>query len=92
MEMLNTASTSTTGKTYDLPIIALSRQTIIIKSDLESLDILARYVIATELWSKCADCARQALLSDRVPLVREAADTSRILKLGQTKFTTSGLN
>ncbi|SFL66325.1 hypothetical protein [Azotobacter beijerinckii] len=77
---------------YDLHIIAVSHQTIIMKSDLENLDVLARYVIATELWSKCAECARQALLSAQVPLISEAAQLSQAMETAQSTTANVRLN
>lgn len=73
-------------------IIAVSRQTIIHEVDLASLDVLARYVIASELWSKCADCARQALLSNQVPLINKAAHLSQAMETAQAEVATSRLN
>jgi len=89
MEMINNVEPS---KVYDLRIIAVSHQTIIMKSDLENLDVLARYVIATELWNKCAECARQALLSAQVPLISEAAQLSQATETAQSTTTTVRLN
>ncbi|SEJ55004.1 hypothetical protein SAMN04244572_04438 [Azotobacter beijerinckii] len=92
MEMINTASTVKPSKVYDLRIIAVSHQTIIMKSDLENLDVLARYVIATELWNKCTECARQALLSAQVPLISEAAQLSQATETAQSMTATVRLN
>jgi len=92
MEMINTASTVEPSKVYDLRITAVSRQMIIVKSDLESLDVLARYVIAIELWSKCAECARQALLSAQVPLISEAAQLSQAMETAQSMTANVRLN
>jgi len=89
MEMINNVEPN---KVYDLRITAVSHQTIIMKSDLESLDVLARYVIATALWSKCAECARQALLSAQVPLISEAAQLSQAMETAQSTTANVRLN
>lgn len=89
MKMINNVEPS---KVYDLRIIAVSHQTIIMKSDLESLDVLARYVIATELWNKCTECARQALLSAQVPLISEAAQLSQAMETAQSTTANVRLN
>lgn len=89
MEMINNVEPS---KVYDLRITAVSRQMIIMKSDLESLDVLARYVIATELWNKCTECARQALLSAQVPLISEAAQRSQATETAQSTTANMRLN
>ncbi|MDV7213028.1 hypothetical protein [Azotobacter beijerinckii] len=92
MEMIDTAGTVEPRNGYDLRITAVSRQTIIMKSDLENLDILARYVIATALWNKCTECARQALLSAQVPLISEAAQLSQATETAQSTTATVRLN
>lgn len=89
MKMINNVEPS---KVYDLRIIAVSHQTIIMKSDLESLDVLARYVVATELWNKCTECARQALLSAQVPLISEAAQLSQAMETAQSTTANVRLN
>lgn len=89
MEMINNVELN---KVYDLRITAVSRQMIIMKSDLESLDVLARYVIATALWSKCAECARQALLSAQVPLISDAAQQSQATETAQSTIANLRLN
>lgn len=89
MEMINNVEPS---KVYDLRIIAVSHQTIIMKSDLENLDVLAQYVIATELWNKCTECARQALLSAQVPLISKAAQLSQATETAQSTTATVRLN
>lgn len=89
MEMINNVEPN---KVYDLRITAVSHQTIIMKSDLENLDVLAQYVIATELWSKCAECARQALLSAQVPLISEAAQLSQAMETAQSTTANMRLN
>ncbi|GAB3391916.1 hypothetical protein [Azotobacter armeniacus] len=92
MEMINTAGTVKPSNGYDLRITAVSRQTIIVKSDLENLDVLAQYVIATALWNKCTECARQALLSDRLPLISEAAQLSQAKETAQSTIANVRLN
>ncbi|ARL04372.1 hypothetical protein BOC44_21655 (plasmid) [Burkholderia pseudomallei] len=58
-------------------VAALSQRSVIVEADLGDLDRGGRAVVASLLYAKCDDRARQALLKDEHPHVRSCAAISR---------------
>lgn len=54
-------------------VTVLSQKPVVTADDLVSLDRLGRFRVANELWTKCDQAARYALLHDEHHHVRSAA-------------------